>query len=222
MLALEIHLQRQIRDRAARFQLCFYSIPGDAAIIGEKVRVGIAPVIVQVDGEEPIPIAGEAICVRMVEMFMPAVVAKAEAFGAQFRKDTVQVRDAVEIFDSHVDLLPLRAFHEPLDAAEPNLGDRRLRRKPRDVHDGGWNAVPAAIGEAGAERLQVGFPLEPAFPKRVRIAIGRMHIVNFEPKPPGQRRLTLLFQPVPIAPPERRCAKTSLPDEPQALLDGQG
>lgn len=81
MLALEIHLQRQTGKRPACFQLCFYSIPGDAAVIGEKVRVSVAPVIVQVDGEEPIPVAGEAIRARMVEMLVPAVVAKAEQIG---------------------------------------------------------------------------------------------------------------------------------------------
>ena len=222
VLALEIHFQRQIRDRAGLFQLSFYAVPIDVPVIGEEMRVGVSAIVVQVYGEKPVSVPGEAVGVRMVEVLVPAVVAKTEPPGWNLRVDSVKMRDAVEVFDGEVDLHPLRVFHEPFDAVHARLCERRAGGKARDVHDGGRNAEPAAIAESGAKGLQVYFPLRPIFPQRVRVAVGRMHVVDLKPKPPGQLRLAVLFGLIRTAPPERHCAEPGLPDHLQALFDGQG
>lgn len=57
--------------------------------------IGVSSVIVQVHGKEAMSIACEAVRVRMVEVFMPAVIAKPQALRIQLRKDSIQMRDAV-------------------------------------------------------------------------------------------------------------------------------
>lgn len=71
MLALEIHFQRQIRNFAACFQLCSYSIPFDGTVIWKKVRIIVPAIIMKMHGKELVSIAGKAIGVWMDEVFMP-------------------------------------------------------------------------------------------------------------------------------------------------------